>query len=174
METEEEVAATMLDGNLNMLPVFSINYKINSRSVDFVFFSQLGKLAIFSIVIFSYIKNLLFFQNMISRFFSRDMRRNTSPVVSIFGNAINFIVLISSQKQMFRVNARRIIAGMTNQHPLRDVAVSQFKGHSMGLNTFIFKTKMAITFFVFKGHPNPTIFASVNFAPESFHAKAIA
>ena len=68
-----------------------------------------------------------------------------SPVPSALGNHVSHVVAMSAEKQMFRINAARVVASMQHVKAIVDWAVGQFPRKPMGGHLAIAEAKSAIS-----------------------------
>lgn len=76
-------------------------------------------------------------------------------VAASFGPRISNIVTMRPEKQMLWVDARRIVATVTDFHALRDGTVTEYPREAMGEDSSALMRREAITSFSFAGHPQP-------------------
>lgn len=69
---------------------------------------------------------------------------------------ILIIVILSSKKEMSRINARRSVASMKHIHSIWNLAFIYLIGNSMGCNHLFIKPEKTITKFMTCSNPYPT------------------
>lgn len=94
-----------------------------------------------------------------------------SPVTEI---PIRDIIRLRSRQQMFRPDARRVVAAMANNFSLRDWAVMQFVTNTMRVNLSPILPQKAIAVFIQTALPSPVLRSFSYRCPESFYVVGLA
>lgn len=158
----------------NPTPVFSCNDQVNTTSINSVFFGERRTSSVFFNVSRLYVSDFFFSKNMVRMGFSVKFRWCAARVVSAFRYAIDFVVAVCTDKQMFRPNTRWVVAFMANQKSGGDFPIGELPGCSVGIQRKSSCIKVAVTEFILKRCPYPAIPAFINLTPESIHARLVA
>lgn len=138
--------------NLNMSPIYSGDDVADLSWRNTILFCQFCFRFIFSIL--SYFQNIFF--GKLAHAMCDSFRRS----ISTFSFHIGNVFCSSSKKKMFWINTDRVVALMTNSHPIWNWPIVYFPRYSMGLlRLMVFYVKPSITINKFRSAPNPTFFS---------------
>lgn len=146
---------------LNVLPMLIAHNQANLVIGYIVFLCQLLTFVRFGSKFSAYFHNLRFIK------FGGFILNTIKGFVATFYVPVTHIISVSSQKQMVRANARRVIAFVQNIQLLIKSAVGQLIGYPMCHCMATIQRKMSVAFLTFTRCPNPTIFSFLNFRPET-------
>ena len=157
---------------LAMFPFSFASNQANAHLTHTINFTQSGLGYIFCFIAMTYFLYLFRRELGASVFFSR-IRNFLSSSLSFLSNHIMNIILLSSNKQMIRINTVSIIAGVTNKKSFRNGAFEQFVGYSSSYKPFSSNRKsralraLTVSFFI-TASPLPAIAGIINSVKKSF------
>lgn len=94
--------------------------------------------------------------------------------MSTLSHHVSNIFKSRSGKKMVRSNAARIVTAVTNKKVIGNWTISKHPAYAVGKPWSSLVAESAITSFVSKCGPIPTVFGFINFAPKTIHMNQLA
>jgi hypothetical protein len=98
------------------------------------------------------------------------MRASGATLLTLLANHVVDVVLTRTKEQMVWVDARRIVAAVAHEHPIRDRTVRHFPANAMGQEHPAgptAATELPVAVLIAAGGPKPTAARAIHFGPES-------